>query len=71
MQNTRFDNLWESASQVVQMPENYTQVTGIYTLQNKPQFLTAPDNVQHAPAEILNVVDQAFEQQDLRFFRML
>jgi len=55
----------------IRMPENYTQVTGIYTPQVTPQFLNAPDNVQHSPAEILELEQAYSQQQELRFFRML
>lgn len=56
----------------IRTPENYTQVTGIYSLQVIPQFLHGPDNVQNAPADILRMVEQAqAQQQELRFFRVL
>ncbi len=61
----------EAVSEIVRTPENYTQVTGIYTLQVTPQFLNAPDNVQQPPAEIVKAVEEAYAQQELRFFRML
>jgi hypothetical protein len=55
----------------IRMPENYTQVTGIYATSVTPQFLNAPDNVQHSPDEILQVEQAYVQQQELRFFRML
>ena len=55
----------------IRLPENYTQVTGIYTPQMTPQFLNAPDNVRHSPAEILELEQAYSQQQGLRFFRML
>lgn len=51
-------------------PENYTQVSGIYSLQIAPQFLSAIDNVQYPPIELM-ALEQAYTQrEDLRFFRM-
>jgi len=61
----------EAVTEMVRTPENYTQVTGIYTSQVTPQFLNAPDNVHQPPAEILKAVEKAYAEQELRFFRML
>jgi len=52
------------------MPENYTQVTGIYGGVVTPQFLSSPDNVQHSPVEVEKAEQAYAEEQTLRFFRM-
>ncbi len=51
-------------------PENYTQVSGIYSMQIEPQFLAAIDNVQYPPIELLVLEQEYSQRQDLRFFRM-
>jgi len=63
--------LAQNQNEIVRMPENYTQVTGIYTLQMAPQFLNGTDNVQYPSAEILRAEQEFVQQQELRFFRML
>lgn len=52
------------------VPENYTHVSGIYSAQNTPQFLSSVDNVQNSAAEIERVVQEYVKGQELRFFRM-
>lgn len=55
----------------VQMPENYTQVTGIYTpVQMTPQFLNGKDNVQYSSEELAKAEQSYVQQQDVHFFRM-
>jgi hypothetical protein len=57
--------------EIARVPENYTQVTGIYTQhQMVPQFLNGPDNVQQSASEMLRAEQVYLEQQDLRFFRI-
>ncbi len=58
-------------NEMVRAPENYTQVSGIYTPQVTPQFLNAPDNVQYPSTEILKAEQTYVQQEELRFFRML
>jgi hypothetical protein len=58
-------------NEVIKVPENYTQVTGIYTAQVTPQFLNGADNVQCDVAELLKAERAYVQQQELRFFRML
>lgn len=53
------------------VPENYTHVTGIYTLQVTPQFLNARDNIQHPAGEMLLWQHKFTADQQLRFFRVL
>lgn len=61
----------QTQAEIVRVPENYTQVTGIYTPgQVTPQFLNGPDNVQSSTAEILKAEEEYGQQQELRFFRM-
>jgi len=61
----------QTANDIVRLPENYTQVTGIYTSQVTPQFLNGADNVQHSAEELLKVEQAYAQQQDITFFRML
>jgi hypothetical protein len=61
----------ETANEIVRLPENYTQVTGIYTSQIAPQFLNGADNVQHSADELVKVEQSYVQQQDINFFRML
>lgn len=61
----------QTENDTVNVPENYTQVTGIYTSQVTPQFLNGADNVQCDAAELLKVERAYVQQQELRFFRML
>jgi hypothetical protein len=58
-------------ARVLQAPQNYTYVNGIYGPEVTPQFLNAKDNVQHSPAEILKAEQAYLQQEDLRFFRIL
>ena len=60
----------QTENEVVRVPENYTQVTGIYTTQVTPQFLNGADNVQYSAAEMLKAEESYSQQQELRFFRM-
>jgi hypothetical protein len=60
----------EQAPMKSNMPENYTHVSGIYSPQNTPQFLSWLDNVQNSPAEIERIVQEYAQRQELRFFRM-
>jgi hypothetical protein len=61
----------ENGAQQLCLPENYTQVNGIYGSLITPQFLNAADNVNHSLDELWKTV-QAYEQSDEpRFFRML
>jgi hypothetical protein len=61
----------QTENEIVRLPENYTQVTGIYSAQIAPQFLTGADNVQHSPEELIKVEQDYVRQQDINFFRML
>lgn len=54
----------------VQMPQNYTQVTGIYTQQMKPQFLNGTDNIHYSGEELAKAEQAYIQQQDIHFFRM-
>jgi hypothetical protein len=46
------------------LPQNYTQVGGIYGLEIRPQFLSTVDNVQ------LTVEEFVAEDREPRFFRV-
>lgn len=55
----------------VQMPQNYTQVTGIYApVQMTPQFLNGTDNVHYSCEELAKAEQSYLQQQDVHFFRM-
>jgi hypothetical protein len=54
----------------VQQPQNYTQVTGIYSSQITPQFLNGSDNVQFSCEELAKAEQSYSQQQDVHFFRM-
>jgi hypothetical protein len=61
----------ENDAQLPQIPDNYTQVNGIYSeSQIMPQFLNAMDNVQFPPIEVQRLEHSYIQRQDLRFFRM-
>jgi len=47
------------------LPQNYTQVGGVYGLEICPQFLTSIDNVQRPAMEGL-----VAEEREPRFFRI-
>ena len=61
----------QTENEVVRLPENYTQVTGIYTPHITPQFLDGADNVQHSADELAKAQQAYVQQQDINFFRML
>ncbi len=61
----------QTENDIVRLPENYTQVTGIYTPQIVPQFLNGVDNVQHSGEELAKIERTYVAQQDIHFFRML
>jgi hypothetical protein len=67
----KVETVAQTENETVRIPENYTQVTGIYTSQVTPQFLTGTDNLQCAAAELLKAERAYVQQQELRFFRML
>jgi hypothetical protein len=60
----------ENDARVLQTPENYTYVNGIYGAEVAPQFSSAKDNVHQSPAEMFRVEQVYLQQKDLRFYRM-
>jgi hypothetical protein len=68
MKKIEIDIGLQSVDTTMATPENYTQVTGIYSGQVTPQFLNAPDNVQKP---IVDSWERSQPQDEsLRFFRI-
>ena len=61
----------ENGAQDPQAPENFTSINGIYGSTVEPLFLNAKDNVHYSPVELAKAEQVYFEQQDLRFFRVV